>query len=354
MTTTVRRWMYLAAVAAVVLGLAMSARSIGPTVIVAPVNSSQADMIVAAGVVEPASEEVQLANEIGGTLHAVIVREGERVQAGQVVATLVDDQLQAELASARFLLEQRSGELRRIRAGARVQQRLEAEANLRVSQAHFDSVDAALARLRPLVSSGFVTRAAVDNAVAARREAEGERDAAAERYSLINAPPRAEDVQIAVAAEQAAAADVRRAAAAADRATIRAPISGTVLRVLARPGEVVAVLRPTVVATIGDLRSLNVRTEVDEADIGRVALEQRAYVTVDAYPGRRFGGVVTRTAERMGSKQIAVSDPSSRKDAMVLEVIIRLDQGVALPIGLRCDVFIAPRGRPDALGARIR
>lgn len=297
-------------------------------------------LIVAAGVVEPASDEVLLANEIGGTLRSVMVREGDSVRRGQILATINSDELTAQLASSRAALALRAAEVEKLRAGARAQERREAAASLLGAQARLESTSTRLTRLRALERNGFAARASLEEAVAAQAEASAARDVAAERSALINAPPRAEDVRIAVAALGMARAEVNRAAAAAEKSFIRAPIDGTVLRVLAQPGEVMAVLRPTVVATIGDLRSLRVRTEVDEADIGHVKPGQAAYVTVDAYPGRRFAGFVTRAAGRMGTKEIAVEEPSSRKDARVLEVIVRLNPGVSLPIGLRCDVFI--------------
>jgi multidrug resistance efflux pump len=86
-----------------------------------------------------------------------------------------------------------------------------------------------------------------------------------------------------------------------------------------------------------------VRAEVDETDIGHVAVGQRVAVAADAYPGRVFGGTVARIARRLGAKEVQTGRPSERIDMKVLQVMIDLDPDVALPVGLRVDAsFLAP------------
>ena len=70
-----------------------------------------------------------------------------------------------------------------------------------------------------------------------------------------------------------------------------------------------------------------------------VAVGQRAEVTADAFPDRKFGGTVYRVAPRMGGKLIQTQRPAERVDTKVLQVLIDLDPGVKLPIGLQVDAF---------------
>jgi HlyD family secretion protein len=63
-------------------------------------------------------------------------------------------------------------------------------------------------------------------------------------------------------------------------------------------------------------------------------------VSADALAGKSFGGKVSYVASRMGKRNLVSDNPTERKDARVLEVLIELDPGAELPIGLRVDVRI--------------
>jgi HlyD family secretion protein len=124
-----------------------------------------------------------------------------------------------------------------------------------------------------------------------------------------------------------------------DKTFIRSPITGTVLRRYRVAGEAVTNVPPTPIAIVGDLRGLRVRAEVDETDVGRVTAGQRVEVLADAFPDRRFGGTVFRVSSRLGGKAVQTGRPADRVDTKVLQVLIDLDAGVMLPIGLRVDAY---------------
>jgi hypothetical protein len=130
-----------------------------------------------------------------------------------------------------------------------------------------------------------------------------------------------------------------------------------VLRIHHREGESVSnsTNAPDPIFTIGDKSALRVRVDVDEADVSKLSLGQRAYVTADAYGDKRFPGHVVRIGQEMGPKNIRTDEPTERVDKKVLQTLIRLDDGHELPVGLRVDSFIVvsqpleqttlPRGR---------
>jgi hypothetical protein len=91
---------------------------------------------------------------------------------------------------------------------------------------------------------------------------------------------------------------------------------------------------------VADLSRLRVRIDVDEHDIGAVALGQRAYVTAAAYGDRRFEGRVIRVSRILGRKNIRTDEPRERVDMKILEVLVELDEGASLPIGLRVDATL--------------
>jgi hypothetical protein len=97
---------------------------------------------------------------------------------------------------------------------------------------------------------------------------------------------------------------------------------------------------PTHVLSMADLKTLEIRAEIDETDISSIAVGQKAYATADAFADRKFPVVVTRLTRELGRKTVRDDDPRARVDTRVLEVIARFDgaPGAELPLGLRMYV----------------
>jgi HlyD family secretion protein len=92
--------------------------------------------------------------------------------------------------------------------------------------------------------------------------------------------------------------------------------------------------------TLADRSTIRVRVDVDETDIGRVAVGQSAYVTADAFGARRFPGHVIRVGQVLGKKNVRTDEPTERVDQKILETLLELNDGRELPIGLRVQAFI--------------
>jgi len=121
---------------------------------------------------------------------------------------------------------------------------------------------------------------------------------------------------------------------------VRAPITGVILRKHVRAGETVSGMRDTPVITLADASVLRVRMDVDENDVGRIHVGQSAYVTADAYPGKKFPGKVVRVGQLLGRKNVRTDEPTEKVDTKILETLIQLDPGAKLPLGLRVDAFL--------------
>ncbi|BCS32334.1 secretion protein HlyD [Luteitalea sp. TBR-22] len=319
---------------------ASTAPAVSTTAGVAPTGAADISRIVAPGRVEPVSEELEVAAEVSGRLESLRVEEGDRVEAGAVIATLERADYEARLATARAALAVAEAEEARLVNGARVEERREARFAL-------EQADAALAqaerehqrrvRAADVIPREELDRAASDVAIARARQAE-----ARERARVVDAPARADERARARAAIQQARARVLEAEALLAKTTIRAPIAGTVLRVVRRAGESVSVEGPDGghVVTIADVSVLRVRADVDERDVAHLATGQRAYVTADAYGDRRFTGRVIRISEMLGRKNLRSEEPTEKVDTKVLETLVELDPGQRLPVGLRVDTYI--------------
>jgi len=297
--------------------------------------------VAAPGRVEPVGEERDVTAELRGRLSAVLVDEGDRVEEGQVLAELVDGEYRARVAAMRGLVALREAELDRALAGARAQEKREAAARVREAQARLDQARLDLARREPLAAQGHTSREALDRARSDVSAAEAALRALRERADLVEAGNRAEDVAAARALLDQARGQLAEAEAYLEKTRVRSPIAGVVLHRFKRTGEGVSDQPPTPIVKLGDVSSLRVRVDVDETDVGRVAVGQRAFVTADAWPGRRFSATVVRVGQRLGRKTLRTDDPAERNDTKVLETLVALDPAeIALPVGLRVDAFI--------------
>jgi HlyD family secretion protein len=234
----------------------------GPEVRVEPAERGRIVRTVSApGDIEPRSM-VQISARTSAQIVELPYDEGDTVSAGEVVVRLDDKDLLASLDAARARLRGEQARLEGARAGY-INANLEWE---RVSQL-FETAD--------------VPKAEVDQAEAALRSAEAERNAA----------------EHAVAG---ARADVQRAEEALKYTTIRSPIDGRVTVLNAEVGEIVVTgtmnNAGTVIMEIADLSEMLVRAQVDEIDIAKVEVGQPALVYVNAYPEKPFEGEVRRIA----------------------------------------------------------
>ncbi|MBF0481799.1 MAG: efflux RND transporter periplasmic adaptor subunit [Desulfovibrionaceae bacterium] len=296
--------------------------------------------VAAPGKIEPVSEEMRLGFDIPGKLADVLVEEGDAVAKGQVLAALDNADIVARVAQAEADLALKTAAYDKVVSGARDMERREARALLDEAEAVLVNAKSEYAHRAELLRRKAISVEEADRAereylVALKRATQ-----ARERFHLIDDPARREDVAAAAADLADARGKLDEARAYLEKSKIRSPIDGVVLRKHRRAGEMVSVNFDSPVVTVGDIASLRVRADVDEKDVDKVRLGQKAYMTADAYGARRFGGKVMRIAKILGRKNVRTDDPAEKSDTKILEVLIDLDGKEPLPVGLRMDVFI--------------
>ena len=306
----------------------------------APADAAAPHAVVAPGLVEAQSERIELGFDAGGRVAEVLVEEGERVTRGQVLA-----RLDAELARARVARAEAAVASARARRdlamhGARREEIAAAEAELEAARAQAWERGEARARGERLLDGDAIAPAEVDGLVGSADAARAGASAAAARLALLLRGTRAELRAEAAAALAAAEADLMEARTHLAHRELVAPMDGVILRRLVEPGEQVTTMPPTVAFTLADTARLQIRAEVDEADVARVAAGHAGWATADAWGDRRFPGRVVRVTSELGRKHLDLEDPRARVDTRVLEVIFVLDEGAALPLGLRMDVHL--------------
>ena len=141
----------------------------------------------------------------------------------------------------------------------------------------------------------------------------------------------------------AARAELSVAMAMLDKTRIRAPAAGTVLKVYTRAGEIVAFSPEAPVALLGDISSMRVKAEVDEAYVRDIKIGQKVVVRSLSYPDGRFEGTVVDIASAVAPPRLGQRGPRRPTDVQVLEVTVNLDGNVPLITGMRVDVHFRPQ-----------
>ncbi len=303
---------------------------------------AHARTLVAPGRVEPVRDPVKLAFETSGRIVEILVDEGDVVKSGQVVARLDNRLPHARVAAARAGLAQAKARFLLARRGPRKEDIAAARAEMDAAIAAAKHRGAEQVRSEKLGKVGALADSVVDADGAAARVATARADAASARYQALAHGTRSERVQEAAAAISLAQAELDAAEIALDQTILRAPADGMILRRTAEVGALVTLMAPAPVLELADISKLEIRTEIDEADIAHVTVGQTAYATVDAYGDRRFSIRITRISHELGRKTVRDDDPRARFDTRVLEVIARFDGAptVTLPLGLRTSVHL--------------
>lgn len=260
------------------------------------------------------------------------VREGDRVGAGDVLAVLDSlAQLQAGVEAAKATIRVREATLAQTRDAVRASI-AEAQATLQEAEAAADVARQDFDRARSLFERKVGTQSALDTARATKLQAERAVERAAATLSRYGSGAIEDQVDVVVAARNldAARADLALAEADLAKAIVRAPISGTVLKVHARPGE-----KPGSdgILEIGNLDEMTVRAEVFQTQIGQVELGQPVDIVSDAFD-ETLTGHVTRIGLEVGRQTVIADDPAANTDARVIEVEIALDAS-STPIAAR-------------------
>jgi RND family efflux transporter MFP subunit len=231
-----------------------------------------------------------------GVVRDVLVLEGQRVEQGQVVATLIDE-------DAKLTVSRRRAQLEGVRAEAEA-----ARAAVAVAEARADEVRDDVNRKRPVVTSGGVAVGEFAQLEVRLKTMEREVAAARSAIAVIEAKER----------EQAVAC--AEAELALDRTKVKSPVAGVVLARLVEPGTRISMENPSVmmgaVVRVYDPAKLQVRVDVPIAEAAKVGLGTEAQIVTEALPDRVFKGKVTRLVHEANIQRntvqvkVAIENPS--------------------------------------------
>lgn len=308
-------------------------KPIPPEKIVAAERGDLARSVVARGRIEPLSK-VEVKSKANGIIQALLVDVGDSVKEGQILAELDKADLQAQVREAKATLEAEQ---------ANLQAAVAAEAKARIEAANpeleFTRRDAE--RAQGLFSNKIASQQQLDDANRAYEVAKN-------RQQLLEAIDRSAAAQVDQARARVAAtqASLERAQETLGYATIRAPFAGLVLTRPTEIGDAVSSIlnlgsAATLIMTLGDVSSVYIKGDVDEADIGKANCGLRVRTKVESFPNESFEGVVKRI-DPMGREQnnvttfevrVTISNPQGKLRANMTanaEIVLEEHQGVLL------------------------
>ncbi len=303
----------------------------------------------APGRVEGAGDPMPIGTAVSGVIAEVLVHEGDRVSAGQLLVHLSCDNIQKELEARRANLAAAEAALQRVVNGPRPEEIGIGVANLGLAEARSEEAGIALHRALSLVEGVTISKAQLDQAKRDARMSAALLDEARARLALLRAGSRAEDIADARARRDAAKGFVEQAEASLNYCFVRAPVAGLVMSVRATPGQFISTAIPTTLLTLVDDSKRRVRAEVDERDLGKICVGQRAAVGADSYPGVLATAVSESIGAAMQPRTLAGGEPSAKGGEAsakpspdVRQVTLALDASASpWPMGLQVQVKFA-------------
>jgi HlyD family secretion protein len=234
---------------------------------------------------------VEASFKIPGRVAERLVDEGAMVKAGQVIARLESEDLAHEVALRQADLREKRAALDELLAGSRKEEIAQAEAILAATKAEARRLADDFKRQEVLLSRGVIPQQKFDAANASYETSSAQMHQAAEALALVRKGPRKEQIDQARARLSEAEASLALAKTRFGYAVLLSPVSGLVMEKNIEPGEQVAAGTPVV--TIGELDNVWVRAYINETDLGKVRVGQKARVTTDTWPGKAYEGILS-------------------------------------------------------------
>ncbi len=288
-----RRWIWISVIAlvliAVIAGGAVAlkpSKEIDPSKLAAVEKGDIARSVVATGKIQPLFK-VEVKSKASGIVKKLYVDYGERVKVGQLLCELDKEELQARVREARATLQ----------ATQAAQE--SAKAALERNQVEAEGPDVPfmkknMERAQQLYKDELVAKSAVEDAEKLYQMALNRQTSALRSVALARAELSRSGAQVA----QAQAA-LDRAETDLLNSTIVSPMDGLILSRDVQVGDAVSSIlvngsQATLIMTLGDVSEVYVLGKVDEADIGKVYLDQAARIVVESFKDKKFNGKVTK------------------------------------------------------------
>ncbi len=276
-----------------------------------------------AGTIE--AQDVEVGSLVGGRVALVHVEEGEAVAAGDPILTFDAELLDAQIQEQRGRLAEMAARLDLLVKGSRAE-------DVERAKLEWENAERERRRFERLFEGGAASRQQVDDAVTRA-------SLLRETLRALESGSRAEEIAGARAAVLREEGRLAFLARQREEAVVLAPSAGVIQSIDLSPGDLVG--PGASVARLLDPADQWVRSYVPEPQLGFVRVGQRAFVTVDSWPDREFGGVVTEVGTRSEYTPRNIQTLSQRND-QVFAVKVRLDPAEGIRPGMAAIVTLEP------------
>jgi HlyD family secretion protein len=259
-----------------------------------------------------AAHKIQLAAKVVGKVEWIGVEKGDKVKQGQVLVRLENDEYRARVLEAQGALAALKARLELLENGSRPEEIAKAKADLAQAQADLENTRTVLQRTQKLAGEGVLSRQALDDAQA-KYDAQEARVRSLDRtFELVRIGPRREEIDAMRAQIKQAEGTLAFVETQLDNTVIRAPVSGTVLERNVEKGEFVTTGfvgergAKGYVASLADLKDLQVELDINQNDFAKLDPRQPGIVTTDAYPDRKYQGFIEEISPEANRQKATV------------------------------------------------
>jgi HlyD family secretion protein len=261
-----------------------------------------------------AHHKINVNSKVTGRVAWIGVEKGDKVKEGQVLVRLEDDEFRAQYQQAHGAAENARAYLQELQNGSRPEEIQQAQHNLDEARATLANDKLTLDRTKDLAGQGVLSKQALDDTTA-KFEADQQRVNSLEKtFQLYKLGPRAEEIARAKGALTQAEGQEAYAKSLLDATLIRAPVTGTILERTAEKGELITAQfassaeggpQGSVVA-LADLNDLQVELDIAQEDFAKLGHNQKGIVTVDAFPDRKYDGIIAEISPEANRQKATV------------------------------------------------
>jgi HlyD family secretion protein len=237
-----------------------------------------------------AVDEVSLSPKMGGKVEQILVKEGERVKAGQVLIKLEQKDVVSQINLAQAGYDAALSHLSSLEKGQLPQQIAQLESAVNQAEANYNNAKENYDRMKELLDEGAISKQQFEGVELQYNVAKEQYESAKTQLSLTQEKTAPESISAAQAQVKQAEAAVSAAKTALDNCFITSPIDGTVGAITATIGELTSPGYP--VAIVGNLNSVEIQINATEDRVNGLKVGQEAEVTVDAARDSIFKGEV--------------------------------------------------------------
>src|SRR5581483_11219641 len=261
-----------------------------------------------------AHHKINVNSKVTGRVAWIGVEKGDKVKEGQVLVRLEDEEFRAQVKQSEGNVANARAYLDELEHGSRPEEILQAQHNLDEARATAANDRITFDRTKQLVAEGVLSKQALDDATA-KLDADQQRvNSLQQLFTLAKIGPRPEELARARGALLQAEGQLAYAKSQLDATVIRAPVTGTILERTAERGELITSQFASQaeggpvgsVVALADLNDLQVELDIAQDDFAKLSARQKGVVTVDAYPDRKYDGLIAEISPEANRQKATV------------------------------------------------